>query len=332
MQIFKCPNCGTDLYFRNTTCNCGAEVIFDPDTQTMLTDAVPCSNRAAIACNWIAEEDGYCRSCVMTETTPDLREGDNVALWATAEQSKRWMLSNLMRWGWFTPADKGLRPVFRMLSENTAKGEVDIIMGHGDGIITINVTESSDAELAKRQETLGELYRTMLGHMRHETAHFLQLRLAENADFLAEFRARFGDERDDYGKALERHYASPRPADFDHITSYATAHPHEDWAETVAHLLHLIDLVDSAAAANLALPEGPEAGHDAYAATDTDRELTIAVDLSIAINHVNRAMNLSDLYPFVLPQGVREKMGFIHGWLRNPGAIDAAPSRASVAQ
>ncbi|MBU2963706.1 putative zinc-binding peptidase [Citreicella sp. C3M06] len=333
MQIFTCPNCGTTLYFRNTTCRCGSDVFFDPDRQSMSTQGTACANRQSIGCNWIAEdgEDGdLCRSCAMTEVTPDLREAQNAELWATAEFSKRWMLANLARWGWFTPRDPGTRPVFKMLSEQTAKGETEIIMGHADGIITINVTESSDAELAKRQENLGELYRTMLGHMRHETAHFLQLRLAEDPRFLSAFREIFGDERADYGEALETHYASPKPADATHITSYATAHPHEDWAETTAHLLHLIDLVDSAASARLSLPEGPQPGHDAYGAIDLAPELTMAVDLALAINHVNRAMDLSDLYPFAVPDGVRDKMAFIHRWLRDPAQIQSQPKMASA--
>ncbi|MCA0848410.1 zinc-binding metallopeptidase family protein [Salipiger thiooxidans] len=320
MQIFRCPACGASLYFHNTGCTCGQQVVFAPDAQVMLplaeAEAEPCANREVIGCNWTAETGGLCRSCAMTETLPDLREDSNRPLWETSELAKRWMLANLIRWGWFTPDDPGARPVFRLLSENTASGEADIVMGHADGLITINVTEASEAVLAERQEELGELYRTMLGHMRHETAHFLFLRLSEDPAFPEAFRALFGDEREDYGAALQRHYEAPKPADNDHITSYATAHPHEDWAETIAHLLHLIDLVDSAAAAQLALPDGPEPGHDAYASGDTEHEITMAIDLAIAINHVNRAMDLPDLYPFVLTQGVRDKLDFAHGWLR----------------
>ncbi|APX25257.1 MAG: hypothetical protein CML50_21335 [Rhodobacteraceae bacterium] len=317
MQIFTCPACGADLYFHNTGCTCGQQVSFDPDAQTMRPLESPCANREAIACNWQAETEGaLCRSCAMTEVLPDLREDANRPLWETSERAKRWMLANLARWGWFTPDDPGDRPVYRMLSEQTTTGQEDVVMGHANGVITINVTEASEAEIVKRQEALGELYRSMLGHMRHETAHFLHIRLSEEPGFPEAFRALFGDERADYGAALKAHYENPKPAGFDHVTSYATAHPHEDWAETLAHLMHLIDLLDSAAAAKLALPDGPPPGYDAYASGDTEHELTLAIDLAIAVNHVNRAMDLPDLYPFVLAQGVRDKIAFAHGWLR----------------
>lgn len=316
MRVFHCPNCGADVFFHNTACGCGQTVTFDPDTQTMLADAAFCANREEIACNWKAEDGPLCRACAMTETVPDLREPDNLPLWERSEHAKRWVIANLVRWGWFTPQDTGARPVFKMLSEQTATGEADVIMGHADGEITINVTEASDAVLADRQERFGELYRTMIGHMRHEIAHFLFLRLSEDPAFPDSFRARFGDERADYGAALKEHYANPKSPDGTHITAYATAHPHEDWAETIAHLLHLTDLLDSAASTGLSLPSGPPQGYDAYLETDTEVLLTLAVDLTIAMNHVNRALDLPDLYPFVLTPAVRDKLAFAHGAVR----------------
>ncbi len=320
MQVFHCPVCSAPLYFHNTVCSCGREVAFDPDEQCMLIEARTCGNRADIGCNWIAEGGQYCRSCSMTETVPDLREPDNLPLWTRTELAKRWMLANLARWGWFGSDDPGDRPVFRLLSERTAGGAAKVIMGHASGTITINVSEASDAVLADRQAKMGELYRTMLGHMRHEMAHFLFERLKVDDGFLTEFRDRFGDEREDYGAALKRHYADPKPADEHHITGYATAHPHEDWAETVAHLLHLVDLLDSSAVSGLALMDGPAPGYDAYAEEDTDRLISGAVALSIAVNHVNRALDLPDLYPFVLTGGIRQKLSFAHRHLRRGGA------------
>lgn len=316
MQVFRCPACGEALYFHNLTCRCGQAVLFDPDSQQMLAEGPFCGNREEIGCNWMAGQGDLCRACAMTETVPDLREPDNLPLWQKSEFAKRWVLANLMRWGWFTSADRGAQPTFKMLSEQTAHGLTDVTMGHADGLITINVTEASDAVLAERQEQFGELYRTMIGHMRHEVAHFLFLRLAGDTAFLEGFRALFGDERADYGAALEAHYAAPSDPGEQFITSYAAAHPHEDWAETIAHLLHLVDLVDSVASTGLSLPEGPDRGYDAYAESDTEALITRAVNLSIAANHINRALDLPDLYPFVLTQPMREKLSFAHGWLR----------------
>lgn len=316
MQIFRCPACQEALYFHNLACSCGQIALFEPEAQAMIPEGPACRNRDDIGCNWISETDGLCRSCAMTETVPDLREAQNLPLWDRSELAKRWVIANLARWGWFTPADAGPRPVFRMLSEMTLSGEENVTMGHAGGTITINVTEASDPVLAQRQDDLGELYRTMTGHIRHEVAHFLFLRLSSDPAFIAGFRDLFGDERTDYGEALKAHYSAPANAGLDHITSYATAHPHEDWAETVAHLLHLVDLIDSAAAAQLALPDGPPEGYDAYADPDTDSVVSHAVDVSISVNHVNRALDLPDVYPFVLPDGVRRKFAFAHGHLR----------------
>lgn len=319
MRIFTCPAGGERAYFDNTTCAGGERILFDPGRHAMVTEGADCRNREAIGCNWLAESGGLCRSCAMTRTVPDTGDPENVVLWARTEAAKRHMLANLSLWGWFTPADPGPRPVFELLSEHTTAGAARVTMGHADGLITINVTEADEAVRVRRQEELGELYRTMIGHMRHEMAHFLHLRLLEEDGFADAFRELFGDERADYGDALARHYEDPRPPGEDHVTSYATAHPHEDWAETTAHLLHLVDMLDSVASSGLALPSGPPHGYDAYAEEDADRLVSLAVEAAIAMNHVNRALDLPDLYPFVLTPGVRRKLAFVHRWLRARG-------------
>ena len=317
MQLFRCPTCGGKLYFHNTACACGQLVTFDVERQEMRTDGWFCANRDDIGCNWSAPgEAALCASCEMTEVVPDLRAEGNVRHWGETELAKRWVLANLARWGWFTSADAGTRPTFRMLSEATLAGAENVIMGHADGVVTINVSEASGAVRAERQEELGELYRTMKGHFRHEIAHFLFIRLSDDPRFLDGFRALFGDERADYAAALQAHYRAPRENDGTFITRYATSHPHEDWAETVAHLLHLVDLTDSVAAAGLTTPKSPPEGYDAYAEADSGAVVSLATEVALAVNHVNRAMDLPDLYPFVLTPAVREKLDFVHHHLR----------------
>ncbi len=316
MQIFHCPACSRRVYFDNLSCTCGQKLVFDPATQTMTSGAPDCANRDKIGCNWAATKGHFCRSCAMTETVPDIELAKNVDLWAQTEAAKRWMLANLDRWGWFGPSDSGARPVFQLLAEKTSEGRKRVIMGHADGEITINVSEASPVVLARRRAALDELYRTMVGHMRHEMAHFLFLRLSEDQQFLNDFRALFGDERADYGVALEKHYKAPAPTAETHITSYATAHPHEDWAETTAHLLHLVDLLDSAQASGMRFEGGPAEGFDAYACDDTETLIRMAVDATLAINHVNRALDLPDLYPFILTDQVKTKLALAHRYLR----------------
>lgn len=312
MQIFACPVCGAQAWFNNLTCGaCGAALQFDVARQEMTAEAAPCRARETLGCNWTAwHPDNACLSCGMTRTHPDPSVGQNHAHWSETETAKRWVLAGLARWGWFGADDPGARPIFDMLAEETATGALPVMMGHADGTITVNVTEADPAIRAQRQADLGEGYRTMIGHMRHEMAHFLFWRLSQKAEFPSAFRTLFGDERANYGAALKAYYDTPPMPDAAFISPYAQAHPHEDWAETVAHLLHLTDLADSGAAAGLG------SGGDAYREADTDALIGRAVDLAIALNHVNRTMGQADLYPFVVTTPVREKLRFAHRWLR----------------
>ncbi|WP_339949460.1 putative zinc-binding metallopeptidase [uncultured Albimonas sp.] len=347
MRLFECPACGGQLWFHNRACVCGAQVLYDPDANGRAggfvtfepvaaepdpaeADAAggsapgegpgegpqPCAHRESLGCNWPAEGGDFCRSCAMTQTSPDRSLPEAIAQWADAEAAKRWVLANLSRWGWWTPDDPGPSPVFRMLAEETRHGPVDVIMGHADGVVTINLAEADPAERARRREDLGEPYRTLVGHFRHELAHALHLRLSASDAFLTPFRELFGDEREDYGEALARHYDQGPPCDWpdNHVTPYASAHAHEDWAESCAHLLHLTDIVDSFAAAGLSAPAA-SAGYDAYAEPDAVTLIDRGCELGLALNHVNRSMGLADLYPFVLPEPARQKLAMAHRWL-----------------
>ncbi len=318
MKIFTCPSCGGPLYFDNLRCVCGADIAFDPEPQRFVAAEAHCVNRPAIGCNWIAEdEDGHCRSCRMSEVVPHHDVSDNLAHWSEAEAAKRWLLANLGRWGWFANSDQGRRPVFHMLSDETREGFVDVIMGHADGVITIDVTEADDVEIVRRREQFDEAQRTMIGHMRHEMAHFLYLRIFDAEEELKGFRAAFGDERADYAEALKRYYEEG-PKDGwagTHISAYATSHPHEDWAESCAHVLHLTDIVDSFCAAGLRSAITPQGGYDAYAETDPERLISIGVEIGLALNHVNRSMGVSDIYPFVHTPEIRAKLVFVHAAL-----------------
>jgi hypothetical protein len=161
---------------------------------------------------------------------------------------------------------------------------------------------------------LGEPLRTMIGHFRHELGHFFFERFSEQADFPGAFRALFGDERADYAAALKKHYADGAPAGWQqsYISAYSSAHPHEDWAECFAHLLHLADIVDSFVASGLHSDTAPAPDYDPYAEPEADRLITFGADLGIALNHVNRSMGLADIYPFVLTPPIRQKLVFVH--------------------
>ncbi|MEM9145980.1 MAG: putative zinc-binding metallopeptidase [Pseudomonadota bacterium] len=328
MRLYECPSCGAAVDFQQLRCRCGIALAYDPEHDRMAPLVTPCRNRDEIGCNWQGgvTETGYCRACAMTDVIPDTLHGENLAHWTAVEAEKRWVLAGLGRWGWFRAADPGPRPVFRLLAEETRHGHAPVMMGHAGGVITINVTEADPAERIMRREALGERLRTVTGHLRHELAHFLFARILGAEGFAVAFRGLFGDERADYGAALRQYYANgPDPQwPARHVTKYASAHPHEDWAECCAHILHLTDILDSALAAGLGARGLPDAGYDPYAERRASRLVSRAVRMGIAINHVTRSMGLQDLYPFTLTPPVRRKFAFAHRWLsRGPSPSEA---------
>ncbi len=315
MRVFANPVGSGSLWFDNLATADGIPVAYDPQARAFLPMPPFCANRNVIGCNWIAPEEGaFCRSCAMTALAPDLSIADAMPNWAQTEAAKRWALDNLGRWHWFRPEDPGSRPVFHMLAE----GPTPVAMGHAEGVVTISVAEADTVVRATRRVALDEPYRTMIGHMRHEIAHMLWWRLSLRPDFLDAFRAMFGDERINYPGALQYHYENGPPTNWRqyYLTSYASTHPHEDWAETAAHLLHLTDLADSFVASGLSSPDVPGSGWDPYSEPDAQRLIHIAAAISVGVNHVNRSMGLSDLYPFVLSDFARHKLTFVHDWLR----------------
>ncbi|MFP4207452.1 MAG: putative zinc-binding metallopeptidase [Wenzhouxiangella sp.] len=311
MDIFSSPLGPEQLWFHNLTTADGRAVAYDPLSRVFVTAVPHCANRTLIGCNWTAPEAGaLCRSCTLTALAPDRSMANAIPNWARTEAAKRWVLDNLGRWGWFRPEDPGTRPVFHMLAE----GPTPVSMGHIEGVVTISVAEADEVIRISRRQALDEPHRSLIGHMRHEIAHMLWWRLSLSNEFLDAFRALFGDERSDYPTALQRHYRDGPPPDWRdrHVTAYASAHPHEDWAETAANLLHLTDIADSFVATGLRSPDLPDPDWDAYAEPDPDRLIHVAVSLALGLNHVNRAMGLSDLYPFVLSQDARRKLQFVH--------------------
>lgn len=315
MRVFANPVGSGSLWFDNLATADGTPVAYDPQARTFLPMPPFCVNRERIGCNWIAPEQGaFCRSCAMTALAPDPSAPDAIPNWAQTEAAKRWVLDNLGRWQWFRPEDPGTPPVFHMLAE----GPTPVLMGHVEGIVTISVAEADPVLRTTRREALDEPYRTMVGHMRHEISHMLWWRLSLRADFLDAFRSVFGDERADYTAALQHYYHYGSPPDWRQrfMTSYASAHPHEDWAETAAHLLHLTDIADSFVAAGLSTPQLPVSGWDPYAESNPDRLIQVAASIAVGVNNVNRAMGLEDLYPFALSDASRRKLAFVHDWLR----------------
>jgi hypothetical protein len=132
----------------------------------------------------------------------------------------------------------------------------------------------------------------------------------------------FGDERIDYEQALQRHYANGAPANWQNgfISGYATSHPWEDFAETWAHYLHIVDTLEMAAAFGLdvhpALAKNGDldakVNFDPYGAGGIAQLIDTWIPLSNALNNLNRTMGQPDLYPFILSPPVIAKLATIH--------------------
>ncbi len=326
MRAFACDNCGLFVTFDSSSCvRCHAQLGFAwPERELRaFPDSAPprCRNAQLASCNWIPDRDGeLCFSCSLTRTRPADDDADGLGGFAQAETAKRRLLFDLGELGLPIPARAAGDPdglAFDLLSSARAP----VTTGHADGLITLDLAESDDAHRTRMRENLGEPYRTLLGHFRHEVGHFYFGILAPGEPRLARARAAFGDERADYQAALDRHYANGPPADWSErfVSAYASMHPSEDWAETFAHLLHIRATLQTAAAQGVsvagpalgerdpALSAAPEQVQDA----DLRTLLSDWVALGYALNEINRSMGQDDLYPFVLTPPVIEKLACI---------------------
>jgi hypothetical protein len=146
---------------------------------------------------------------------------------------------------------------------------------------------------------------------------------------LEQYRTLFGDEREDYQQAIDHHYENGPPEDWEDrfVSSYATMHPGEDWAETFAHYLHIRDTLETATAFGLAVA-GPRETDDEALVSEPDPEVlgggfeTIIANwlpLTYALNVLNRSMGADPLYPFILTENVIEKLTFVHDRVTQPG-------------
>jgi hypothetical protein len=328
VRAFSCDHCGLLLFFENSLClRCGTPQGFVPSRLDLATlepgsederTLRRCANSVIAECNWMLEpqERGdLCRSCRLTRTRPNDADTQGMAGFARTESAKRRVLAVLLDLG--LPVRDG-ELAFDLLSSTYEP----VVTGHADGVITIDLAEADDAVRAQRRAELGEPYRSMVGHIRHELGHFYEPVLVDGTGARGSFRALFGDEREDYRAAIDRHYAQGPPPDWaaEHVSAYATMHPWEDWAETFAHYLHIRATTQTAGAFGMLVTGPPESGSPdlmaAPATIDADDPFSEIIDtwlpLTYALNAVNRSMGLDDLYPFVLAPRVIDKLAFVH--------------------
>jgi hypothetical protein len=351
MLIFKCQHCAQLLYFENHTCErCSHRLGYLPQ-ENVLSALEPqpdgswtalgstgrykfCANADASNCNWLLGDrstDTYCTACRHNRIIPDLTSCENKRNWWKFESAKRRLFYSLSRLG-LPLANRTDDPagglVFDVLGESGTTGPAQVLTGHDNGVITLNLKEADDVQREQLRTTMGETYRTLLGHFRHEIGHYYWDKLVRDGSQVEAFRQFFGDERADYEEALRVHYASGPPADWQerYISSYASTHPWEDFAETWAHYLHIVDTIEMASAFNIRIQPALGFGADHSATLDFDphqtgdmcRLIKSWLPLAFSINAINRCMGEPDLYPFILSPPVMMKMGFIHQLVHEP--------------
>jgi hypothetical protein len=347
MKLFACQHCRQLLFFENTKCeNCGHTLGYLPDHGVLsalepveggwraLAGGEPvyrfCDNAEHQACNWLVPAGSpaaLCRACEHNRTIPDVSNPEHLARWRRLEMAKHRLIYTLKNLelplvSKAEDPERGFAFAFMADLETPDENRAKVLTGHDNGLITINIAEADDAERERRRRMLGEPYRTLLGHLRHEVGHYYWDRLVRDGGRLEPCRAVFGDDSRDYGEALRQHYTNGPPAGWQEtfISSYATAHAWEDFAETWAHYLHIIDTLETARAFRVRVD--PEAVPTDALSADVDFEvydpdafeaiMGAWVPLAFAVNSLNRSMGQPDLYPFVLGPAVIRKLEFIH--------------------
>jgi hypothetical protein len=305
----RCEHCGSllgyvpaELAVRNVTAIDDVNYAVDGNDGSWWR----CLN-AAYGCNWMLPADSgdvWCRSCRLTRGRPDDARHDAVAVWASAEASKRRLVHQLDSLGLAVDAlspeqSDGLMFDLVHLDDGAAT------TGYNAGVVTLDLAEADERHRELLRWQLGESFRTVIGHLRHEAGHHYFHRLVSQSDDLAQFRALFGDETSDYSEALAEHYANPAQWDpTRHVTAYATAHPLEDWAETFAHYLHMRDAEETATS------------HRMFTGYDADDDFAALVAhwqrVIEAVNEVAESLGVADIYPFTATGAVVTKLAFVH--------------------
>ncbi|NVK44268.1 MAG: putative zinc-binding peptidase [Oceanospirillaceae bacterium] len=356
MKIFTCCSCGHTLYFNNVQCNrCGHTLGFLPDRLTLAAlDAAgndtwqpsggsgfyrQCANYSgAGVCNWMlpaSDPEAFCIACRLNRTIPDLAVVDNRRLWQRLEAEKRRLVYSLLRLELPLKSkqqDEAYGLAFDFLADDPASAFIEtrrVSTGHQAGLVTLNIAEADDAVRERMRQQMAEPYRTLLGHFRHESGHYYWDRLVRDSDWLNEYRELFGDERQDYSKTMQAYYQKGAPGDWQSrfVSTYASSHPWEDWAETWAHYLHIVDTLETARVFGLRVrprtEESEELSADVdfspYKCNDFEPLIEQWLPITYALNSLNQSMGQPNLYPFVLAPPALEKLSFVHRVVRKAG-------------
>ena len=270
----------------------------------------------------------FCDCCRYNAIIPDLSKGDNRVKWRRLEAAKRRVFYHLDLLGLprgnaadgFTPPlsfdfKEDPSPAWSPDTGSYATMEVldgqDVVMtGHLNGKITINIREADPVEREKLRVQFGETHRSLIGHFRHEIAHYYWDLLIRGKREEA-FKGVFDDHNNPtYSFAMQQYYQYGAPQDWGNrfVSAYASMHPWEDFAETFSAYLEMAAALDTAHHMGLGGPEIPRV----YPGADFDAMVSAYVRLGTALNEMNRTMGLKDMLTRSLSRPVAEKMRYIH--------------------
>jgi hypothetical protein len=337
VRSFQCQRCSQLVFFENTEClHCGTLLGFANDHRE-LVPLEPryrrCLNTFLAGCNWLVANDDeidLCQSCRLTRTRPDDFDTSAAEAFRAAEAAKRRLVFQLHELA-LPIVSRAEDPERGLAFDLLSSRHEPVRTGHEDGVITLDLSESDDSHRERVRQELGEPYRTVLGHLRHEIGHYYWPLLVSHQDHAKPFRVLFGDERAEYSRALEEHYRQGPASVWDdaYVSGYATTHPSEDWAETFAHYLHIRDTLQTATAFGIRVtrpsPPTPAIATPVADVAPFETILDQWLPLSYALNGVNRSMGKPDLYPFILSPAVIEKLTFVHGMVSQSAALTFPP-------
>ncbi|OUU73827.1 MAG: hypothetical protein CBC29_10175 [Methylococcaceae bacterium TMED69] len=315
-------SCGGELFFDSKTCvTCKSDVGFD--IQTKRFECISNENKVRRCqngvdygvCNWLSAPNsatGLCYSCEFNRIIPDLSRSKNIEKWQILEAAKKRLLYSLLKLGipcitkW--SSDKyGF--VFDFIEDQRTNPDISeeyVSTGYLGGIITINLNEADPVFRAQQKEATNEIYRTVLGHFRHESGHHFYNFIKYFPDLDLEYQKLFrGTCEVDYEDALKDFYTYGPKANWERnfITPYASAHHLEDWAETWSHYLIILDSLETAKEFGLI--------NETLDQCDIYAKISRWQDITVGLNEINRSVGIEDNYPFVINHTTIKKLALI---------------------
>ena len=263
-----------------------------------------CANLHVARCNWLVPAGDPQRALPVVLADPDpagRRRPARSPAFAEAEAAKRRLVVELIE---LEPADQrpDADPERGLTFDLLSSGSEQVITGHDDGVITLDLAEGDDVHREQLRISMDEPYRTLLGHFRHEIGHYFFFVLAETGPARAEFESLFGDPDLDYqdgarpallagraGRVGSRTTCPPTPPC---IPPRTGPRPSRTTCTSATR-----STPQRLSASPRPAPPRPPAGRDA----GFDRMIELWLPLAWSLNMINRSMGHQDLYPFVLP-------------------------------